>query len=312
MKALWQPTAAATISSQINRRDFLKAAALVGAGSLAQPFTAWASNDGGYQLGCYTRPWSQFEYHVALDGIASAGYQYAGLMSAKGKSSTVITVDCTPEEVAAIAAEVKQRGLKTLSIYGGHFPVEKSMEAGIAGLKKLIDHSALCGCPHLMLGGTGNEKVFQDYYKVVAECCDYAAAKSVGLSVKPHGGKNANGAECRKIIELVGHKNFRIWYDPGNIFFYSQGKLDPVDDAPTVNGWVSGVSIKDFKPPKEVMVTPGTGQVNFKEVMHRLKQGGFSGGPLVVECLDKADTAEQITAEAKKARLFLENLVKKI
>jgi hypothetical protein len=26
-----------------------------------------------------------------------------------------------------------------------------------------------------------------NYYRVVAECCDYAAGKGVGISVKPHG-----------------------------------------------------------------------------------------------------------------------------
>jgi sugar phosphate isomerase/epimerase len=141
----------------------------------------------------------------------------------------------------------------------------------------------------------------------VAECCDYAASKGVGLSVKPHGGQNATGPQCRRIIEQVGHKNFRLWYDPGNIYYYSDGKLDPVTDAATVDGLVVGMSVKDFKPPKEVLVTPGTGQVNFREVFARLKQGGFTRGPLIVECLERGDLAH-IAAEAKKARQFMEEL----
>jgi len=67
---------------------------------------------------------------------------------------------------------------------------------------------------------------------------------------------------------------------------------------------VVGMSVKDFRPPKEVMVTPGTGQVNFRKVLDRLQRGGFTGGPLIVECLARGDAA-QITAEAKKARAFL-------
>ena len=38
----------------------------------------------------------------------------------------------------------------------------------------------------------------------------------------------------------------------------------------------------------------------------RLKQGGFTRGPLIVECLDRGDTLAKITAEAKKARRFVE------
>jgi sugar phosphate isomerase/epimerase len=262
-----------------------------------------------WQLGCYTRPWDQWDYRLALDGIAEAGFQYAGLMTAKGKSWILITVDSTAEEVTAIAAEVKQRGLKTLSIYGGDFPVATSVAAGIAGLKKLIDHCAICACPNLLLGGTTEEKLVQPYYQVVAECCDYAASKGVGLSVKPHGGHNATGPQCRKLIEQIGHQSFRLWYDPGNIFYYSDGKLDPVDDSTTVDGLVVGMSVKDFTPPKEVLVTPGTGQVNFPKVFANLRKGGFTRGPLIVECLAKGDDPTKVTAEARKARRFLENLV---
>jgi sugar phosphate isomerase/epimerase len=171
-----------------------------------------------------------------------------------------------------------------------------------------VDNCAACDCPHLLLGGTGNPKLVEPYYEVVSECCDYAASKKVGLSIKPHGGQNATGPQCRRIIERVGHKNFRLWYDPGNIFYYSDGKLDPVEDASTVDGLVVGMSVKDFLPPKEVMITPGDGRVNFREVFSRLKRGGFTRGPLVVECLTRG-AVKQITAEAKKARLLLEELV---
>ena len=295
-------------STNLTRRDFLRTTTALGLASLTKPLTALAADSPAYQLGCYTRPWDQFEYRVALDGIAEAGFKHAGLMTAKGKSWILITVDSTSEEVAAIAEEVKQRGLKTLSIYGGDFPVVKSVEAGVAGLKKLIDHCVICACPNLLLGGTTDEKLLQPYYKVVAECCDYAASKGVGLSVKPHGGQNATGPQCRKLIEQVGHRSFRLWYDPGNICYYSDGKLDPVADSATVDGLVVGMSVKDFKLPKEVLVTPGTGQVSFREVLARLRKGGFTRGPLIVECLTRGDTPAKITAEAKQARLFLEEL----
>lgn len=95
---------------------------------------------------------------------------------------------------------------------------------------------------------------------MVAECCDYATAKNVSLSIKPHGGANATGAQCRKIADQTGHRNFGLWYDPGNIFYYSDGKLDPVDDAAAVGDVVVGMSVKDFRPPRRVDVTPGTGE----------------------------------------------------
>ena len=68
------------------------------------------------------------------------------------------------------------------------------------------------------------------------------------------------------------------------------------------------MSIKDFLPPKEVLVTPGSGQVRFREVFARLHAGGFRGGPLVVECVARGDV-KQVTANARRARLLVEELV---
>ncbi|OHB65962.1 MAG: hypothetical protein A2Y77_05150 [Planctomycetes bacterium RBG_13_62_9] len=266
----------------------------------------------GYMIACYTRPWAQYDYRVALDAIAEAGYKYVGLMTTKGKNNLVLSVDTTPEEAAQVAEEIKKRGLKVVSVYGGDIPVAKSLEAGIAGLKKLIDNCAACGTMNLLMGGIGNQKLYEPYYKAIAACCDYAAEKGMGISVKPHGGLNATGPQCRKTVEFVGHKNFGIWYDPGNIFYYSDGKLNPVDDAPSVNGLVMGMCIKDFKPakgdvPKAVDVTPGTGLVDFAAVLAKLKAGGFKSGALVVECLEPGDLAHTL-AQAKKTRQFLANV----
>jgi len=298
--------------NQLSRRKFLGQTVRLGTASLAATCavtlpTLSKNGDGPWQIGCYTRPWGQYDYRVALDAIAGAGFKYAGLMTTKSKTGLVISVSTTLEEAERIGEEVKKRRLVVTSVYGGGIPVAKSLKAGIEGLKKLIDNCAACGAKNLLMGGTGNKKLYEVYYKTIAECCDYAAEKGIGISVKPHGGLNATGPQCRKAVEIVGHRNFRIWYDPGNILYYSNGKLDPVADAATVDGLVTGMCIKDYRHPKDVLVTPGTGKVDFPAVLAHLKKGGFTRGPLVVECLERGDL-KQTLAEAKKARRFLEKL----
>jgi len=300
----------------VSRRRFLaQTVAVPAAGWLAAAVArspaqaAEAAKPAGWQIGIYTRPWAQWEYRVALDAIAEAGFKCAGLMTAKAKGGLVLSMESSLDEAHAVGQEARKRGLAIVSVYGGGFPLKKdSLEEGIRGLRKLIDNTAAAGCSALMLGGTGNPAQQRAYYKTVAACCDYAAEKGMNLSVKPHGGTNATGPQCRKCIELVGHKSFGLWYDPGNIFFYSEGKLDPVDDAATVDGLVRGMSVKDYKHPRRVDVTPGTGQVNFPAVMARLAKGGFTSGPLVVECLAPGDL-RFLLAEAKKARQFIEHVV---
>ncbi len=279
----------------VSRRQFLGSALVATAGAVLSR----AGEPARWQIGCYTRPWAQYDYHVAFDGIAAAGFKYVGLMTTKSKSNLIISLATTPEEAAAIGREAKQRGLKIISMWADEF-------ANADELKRIIRNSAACGCPSLLLGGT-DEQHADAYYKIVAECCDYAGTKGVVLTLKPHAGSNPNGALCHQTIDRIGKKNFRLWYDPGNIFYYSDGKLDPVDDAAAVDGVVAGMCVKDFRPPKEVDITPGTGKVNFAKVLSRLEQGGFTHGPLVVECLDQGNLAH-VNAEAVKARRFLEDL----
>ncbi len=310
-----------TSPHRATRRQFLaRSAQAAAAGMLLPGFASrtLAAADSPWQIGIYTRPWDQFPWEVALDQIAEAGFREAGLMTTQGKPALVIHCDSTAEEVGKVAEGLKKRSLVCPSVYGGGIPVHKSLEEGVAGMRRLVDNCAAVGARSILMGGTGNEKLFEAYYKAIAECCDQAAEKGMTITVKPHGGLNATGPQCRKTVEMVGKKNFGVWYDPGNILYYSDGKLDPVADAPSVAGLVMGVCVKDFtmaeeggKVKKDVWVAPGRGRVDFPGVMKKLRAGGFTRGALVIECVARPDPKDlkAILAEAKKARAFVEELI---
>ena len=296
------------------RREFVGRGLRLGGGSLVLACAARGIAAGDedrkprWQIGCYTRPWDKYDYRVAFDAIAEAGFKYVGLMTTNSRTKLVVSVETTVEEASEVGKEAKQRGLSIASVYGGGIPVAESLEAGIAGLKRLIDNCAACNGKNLLMGGVGDKGLYDVYYKAIAECCDYAAQKGIGISIKPHGGLNATGEQCRRTVEMVDHGNFGVWYDPGNIYYYSDAKLDPVDDVSSVDGLVVGMSVKDYIHPKDVLVTPGKGMVDFAGVFDLLCKGGFRGGALIVECL-KPGSREELLAEAKEARRFLEELV---
>ena len=112
---------------QMSRRDFLDRTLKVGAAGLAAscatgPASIAATGD-RYQIACYTRPWAQYDYRVALDAIAEAGFKYVGLMTTKPKTNNlIISVSTTLEEAEQIGQEVRKRGLKVPSVYGGGIP----------------------------------------------------------------------------------------------------------------------------------------------------------------------------------------------
>ena len=155
-------------SPSLTRRQFVRCALSVGGVALAGPqflgksARAAASESSPWQIGIYTRPWGAHDYRVALDAMAEAGYKYAGLMTAKAKGNLVISVETTLEESAQIGQEVKKRGLKLVSIYGGGIPVNQSLQAGIDGMRKLIDNCVAAGASSLLMGGTSNAKIVEN------------------------------------------------------------------------------------------------------------------------------------------------------
>jgi sugar phosphate isomerase/epimerase len=260
--------------------------------------------DRGWQVGCWTRPWAQYDYRTGFDAVAEAGFRYVALTGAKTRSGRVISLESSIEEARQVGEEARRRGLTITNVYGGDVALEK----GTSGLRKMIDRCAAAGGWSVLLASMGDEKTYEACCRTVAECGDYATENKVAIVLKPHGGTTGTGPQLRDAFRRVGRPCFTIMYDPGNILYYSGGKLDPVKDCDAVLGAVTGVSVKDFRPPKEVMLTPGTGQIDFAALMKRLVSGGMTHGPLMIETLTPGDL-KQTLQEARKAKEFVERIV---
>jgi sugar phosphate isomerase/epimerase len=125
--------------------------------------------------------------------------------------------------------------------------------------------------------------------------------------MKPHGGGSGASEEILRCIDKVAHPNFKIWYDAGNIVYYT-GK-DPLVELEPVAKYVTGFCAKDCAAPKaEVMTQFGTGKVDFKAVFARLKSAGFNG-PIMVEGVKVGATAQETTANARANREFIEGIL---
>ena len=104
----------------VSRRCFLAATAKLGAVAVAASAVesvlgvraAAAAPTPAWQIGCYTRPFDQFDYRVALDGIAEAGFKYVGLMTTNSKQWVMIKATTPVAEVQTMKDEAGKRGLK--------------------------------------------------------------------------------------------------------------------------------------------------------------------------------------------------------
>ncbi|MBM3873356.1 MAG: sugar phosphate isomerase/epimerase [Verrucomicrobia bacterium] len=295
-------------STVFSRRRFLHHAGVAAAGATVAAFARAAAPRPTYQIGAYTRAWGMRDYRVALDGMVATGYRHVGLSvhGPQGKMARVIDRNSADEQADAVGREVKSRGLGLVVLSGGEFEINKPIQEGAAQLRRVVDLAVICGAPCVQVNEPSKTEADPVFYRVMADCADYAAERQVVLTVHPHG---FSGAHIRRQLRMVGDPNIRIMYDPGNVGFYSHGGIDLVDDSAALDGVVHGMSVKDFRlEPRDVMITPGTGQVDFARVLARLRAGGFTKGPLSVECLQPG-TLEQVNEEARRARRLVEELV---
>jgi len=301
-----------TPNAGMNRRQFLHATALATAAGAVFPLNTLPAPEKpkavNWPIGCFNRPWiggqdKPWGYDTALDGIKAAGYRLTGLLTRPGKDEPLLGSDATPEYLAGLKKRIAARGL-AVNIGALRIKSELPLEDQIRDTRRQIDNGKTVGVEFLLTFGVNKPQQYEDYYKLMRDAAAYAQERDLKVVMKPHGGASGASEEILRCLEKVKHPNFKIWFDAGNILFYT-GK-DPVEQIKPVARQVTGFCAKDCDGQRgSVALQFGTGKVDFRAVFAELKQAGFNG-PLMVECCAPGDTPEIVTANARKNREYLE------
>ena len=291
----------------MNRRQFLHhvtVAAATAGFSLTEAQIAEKAKGVNWPIGCFNRPWAKWSFDEALDGIKAAGYKLTGLLT-RTKQEPFIGSDATPEYLDGLKKRIAARGL-TANMGALRSKHEISVEDSIRDLRRQIDNARRLSLQYLLSFGVDQPTQYDHYYRVMADAAAYAQERGLKLVLKPHGGGSGAAEEILRCIERVKHPNFKIWYDAGNIIYYT-GK-DPVAELEPIAQYVTGFCAKDCREPKgEVMIQFGTGKVDFKTIFSKSKAAGFNG-PVMVECCALGQTPAEVTANARANREFLEKV----
>jgi len=290
----------------VNRRTFIQTAIAAGAALAAGSFTCvQAAEQLNWPIGCFNRAWTNWSYDEALDGIAAAGYKLTGLLSGhRGEAFT--SAAATPQYLDGLSQRIKRRGL-AVNVTAIRFRPEAALNDNISDLRKQIENAARLELKFMLTFGVDKPEHFENFYRLMADGSAQGEKRGLQIVLKPHGGSSGASDEILRCLDKVGHPNFKIWYDAGNIIYYT-GK-DPVVELEPVARQVTGVCAKDCPGPKgEVMSQFGTGKVDFKAVFAKLKSAGFHG-PLMVEGVKVGATAEETTANARANREFLQKVL---
>jgi sugar phosphate isomerase/epimerase len=288
-----------------SRRHFIATAATA---AVALPFAgrgADKSSPTRWPIGCFNRPWTKWTYDEALDAIKAAGYAWTGLLSAT-RTEVLTGSEATPEYLAALKQRIATRGLKA-NMCALRIKNNLPLAGAIADTRKQIANAHTLGLQFALTFGEARPERYEQYHKVMADAAAFAQERGIKLVMKPHGGGSGSSTEIVHTLKAVGHPNFKIWYDAGNIIFYT-GK-DPVAELDPIAEHVTGFCAKDCGAQRgDVMIQFGTGKVDFAGVFRKLKSAGFNG-PIMVECCKVGATVRETTENARANRLYLEKVL---
>lgn len=237
-----------------------------------------------------------------LDGIKAAGYRTIGLQTPTpadpfvGSAATADYLAKLKDKIAARGLTAIQSRLRTMDT--------APYDQATADIRKQVAHARTLGIKALINTGTNKPELYENWYRLMAFAAAHGADQGVQIVTKPHGGVVGTGADLLKSLEKVKHANFSIWYDAGNMLFYTG--LDPLAELEPVIGHVTAFTGKDCAgKDADVMIQFGRGKVDFPALFRRLKRASFKG-PLMVESCAIGATAAETTANAKANREFLE------
>jgi sugar phosphate isomerase/epimerase len=288
----------------MNRRELLQHA-LVGM-SLWPAFGAGAAAQ--WPIGCFNRPWTSWSFDAALTQIKAAGYETVGLLT-RTKEEPFIGADATPEYLTRLKQRLSASGLKT-NMGALRTRHNIAVEESITEARTQVENAAALSLTHLLSFGVDKPEEYAHYYRVMRDVAAFAHERRITLVMKPHGGSSGAAAEIIAAMKAVGHPNFKIWYDAGNIIYYT-GK-DPIEELKPIAQHVTGFCAKDCGGVEsDVMIQFGTGKVNFAGVFATLKAAGFNG-PIMVECCKVGATPEETMTNARANRTFLEKILAQV
>ncbi len=246
-----------------------------------------------YLIGAFARPWTAFTWEEYLAGVVATGYEYMGFMRHR---EAELLPGLSDEKIAWIKETLARHGLTpTTEIslhHSGRCPLHEGTEAAVQEALGQLDVMQAVGVPYYVSCGTPEPALEQTLVTVLREAAAYGAERGITVTIKSHGGPAGTCYDLVRVVEVIDHPNFGIYYDPGNILYFTAE--DPLDGIDEVAPHVVAAIVKDETGGErgDVEIEPGTGDVDFPAVFSRLRDGGFTSGPVMVECLGRGELGE--------------------
>lgn len=281
-------------STRLNRRDFIKTSALLGAACVANTSFAPAAERFKYEAPYFKISCAAYSYRKYLKSGEMTLDQFIDRCAEMNIDAVELTSYYFPEEITPeFLMHLKRKTfLNGLDVSGtairNNFcvPPGEALDRDIAHVKKWIDYAAEFGAPCIRIfAGKPAEGVSEaQAVQWCADACqislDYAAKRGVFLALENHGGITARAAVLKKICDTVGpHPWFGVNLDTGNF------RTDPYGDMRLVAPYAINVQVKDWVTAPDGKTTLEADLSRVIQVLREVKYRGY----LVLEYEGKED-----------------------
>ncbi len=212
--------------------------------------------------------------------------------------------DVSDETVEQAARALGKQGLEavTLCTYLGEFAAksDEESERDLDDLLRYLDIAEALDCDmiRVMPGGPHDPRdAREDHWgraaHYLAECCDRALPRGLGIVVENNRGLSATLDFTLELVAMVDRPNLGINYDPGNL--YRMGKYYAIEALERLGDLVWNVQVKDADKSTgedRWQLLLGEGQVDYESIVSWLVETEYDGF-LSAECHREPD--EQMT-----------------
>jgi sugar phosphate isomerase/epimerase len=162
----------------------------------------------------------------ALEHLARTGSRAVCLCALDEFTQHVLPEEGDRETWAHVKALCDDRGVR---LYGLEGHTDVSNPENLGKIKKRMEFTRFMGGRYMdsCAGPAGGEAAF---LRNIQEIAEYAEELDLLFCLETHGDIIGPGKSAARVLKQVPSRKVGLCYDPANVFFYSRGAVDPVED----------------------------------------------------------------------------------
>ncbi len=190
-----------------------------------------------------TMAFDGYSLEVALDELAALGARYVEPASVDKIFQHLVEEDFCDQRATWLRNELTARRLACLSL-SVHMDLTGPDAVERFHRRLAFARSIGARCVNSIAGPASK---LEEFRKNIAAVADRARDLGIVIALENHGDLVDQGQQVLDFIREVNHPAVRVNYDTGNAWYYSKGRINPVDELAVIAPVVAHVHVKTPK-----------------------------------------------------------------